>query len=67
MEESLDDLSGNPHEPQMSEEERRAVTRVRRSGVTAPTSAILSWVRSVGTKIVMSSKYSDIRAVADAF
>jgi len=51
----------------VSETEKRAVARVRRAGVGAPTSAILRWVRAIGTDCVMSGPLGDIRAVARAF
>jgi hypothetical protein len=59
--------NGRTTEPEMTPEEEKAVARVRRAGVNAPTRPILCWVRGVGTTTVMASKYSDIRAVANAF
>lgn len=51
----------------VSEPEKQAVARVRRAGVCAPTSAILCWVRAIGTDCIMSGPLWDIRAVARAF
>lgn len=51
----------------VSEAEKQAVARVRRAGVCAPTSAILSWVRAISPDCIMSGPLWDIRAVARAF
>jgi hypothetical protein len=51
----------------VSEADKKAVARVRRAGVSAPTSAILSWVRAIGTDCIMSGPLWDIRTVANAF
>jgi len=51
----------------VSEAEKQAVARVRRAGVCAPTSAILSWFRAIGPDCIMSGPLCDIRAVARAF
>jgi len=44
-----------------------ALARVRRAGVRAPDSAILSWIRSIGPEPIMAASLKDIRAVANAF
>jgi len=51
----------------ITEREKRAVARVRRAGVNAPVSAVLSWVRSIGPESFFSGTLCDIRAVANAF
>ena len=66
------DLSPNAarHTPvpaEMTELEKQAVDRVRRAGVDAPTSAILSWIRSAGPDAILRTRLCDIRAVANAF
>jgi len=51
----------------ISEREMKAVARVRRAGVDAPVSAVLSWVRAIGPDLVLSGPVRDIRAVATTF
>jgi DNA mismatch endonuclease (patch repair protein) len=51
----------------ISQREKQAVARVRRAGVRAPISAVISWVRSIGPASVLSATLSDIRAIANAF
>ena len=50
-----------------TDEERRAMARVRRAGVRAPESAVLAFVRATGTQLILRATPSDIRAVANAF
>ncbi|HWL93051.1 MAG TPA: hypothetical protein VNT79_05925 [Phycisphaerae bacterium] len=47
--------------------EQQAVDRVRRAGVRAPSSVILSFVRSSGPDKILAAKLCDIRAIANAF
>jgi hypothetical protein len=51
----------------MNPREKQAVERVRKAGVRAPESAILSWIRSVGSEAILSASLRDIRQVASAF
>jgi hypothetical protein len=51
----------------ISELERRAFQRVQSAGVRAPESAILRFVRSVGSQTIFAAKLCDIRAIANAF
>jgi len=51
----------------ISKREKQAVARVRRAGVRAPVSAVVSWVRSIGPESALSATLSDIRAIANAF
>lgn len=55
------------NESQITEAERQAMERVRRAGVRAPESAILSWVRSVGPAVILSATLREILKVAQAF
>lgn len=52
----------------ISSREKQAVARVRRAGVSAPVSAVLSWMRSTGgAESILSARLSDILSVANAF
>ena len=52
---------------EMTKLERQAMERVSLAGVVAPETAVLSWVRSIGPRAILSAKLRDIRAVANAF
>lgn len=56
-----------PALPEKTDAEQRAIERVLLSGVMAPESAILAWVRSVGPQEILSAQPSDIQFVASAF
>jgi len=51
----------------ISKREKQAVARVRRAGVRAPVSAVVSWIRSIRPESVLSATLTDIRAIANAF
>ena len=52
---------------EMTEFEWKALERVRRAGVNAPESAILSWIRVLGPEQILKAPLWDIRACANAF
>lgn len=51
----------------MTEQERKAVERVKKAKVKAPEYVILRYVRSVGPESIMRASLRDILEVANAF
>lgn len=45
----------------------KALEKVRKAGVKAPTETVLSWIRSVGVAAILKASLKDIRFVASAF
>jgi hypothetical protein len=56
-----------PSRQELSQQEIKAIERLRDAGISAPEYAMVSWIRAVGPETIISASIADIRNVANGF